>query len=173
MEPSKQRPSKEDTNPQRVLVRWLLNSIRNYQHHKQHHSPIALVMRRLTRIQYEVLSILTGADVGITAKFGTNFRLPHPNGVVVHERAMIGDDCMFMQQVTIGILADHRVPVIGSRVYIGAGAKVLGHVHVGDDARIGANAVVLSDVPAGATVVGIPARVVVRQPQDVTERIKT
>jgi serine O-acetyltransferase len=71
-----------------------------------------------------------------------------------------------MQQVTIGILADHRVPTIGSRVYIGTGAKVLGHVTVGDDARIGANAVVLSDVPPGATVVGIPARIVVRKSQE-------
>jgi serine O-acetyltransferase len=160
------RPSAEDTNPQRRLVRALLNSIRAYQYYKSRSGPIALVMRRLYRLRYEVLSILTGSDVGITAKFGTNFRLPHPIGVVVHERAVIGDDCMFMQQVTIGILADHRVPTIGSRVYIGTGAKVLGHVTVGDDARIGANAVVLSDVPPGATVVGIPARIVVRKSQE-------
>ncbi|RQP26342.1 serine O-acetyltransferase [Piscinibacter terrae] len=162
MTPPRQ-PSAEDSNPQRRLVRALLNSIRSYQHHKTRRGAIALVMRKLARLRYEVLSVLTGSDVGITAKFGTNFRLPHPVGVVVHERAVIGDDCMFMQQVTIGILADHRVPTIGSRVYIGTGAKVLGHVSIGDDARIGANAVVLSDVPAGATAVGIPARIIVRK----------
>jgi hypothetical protein len=79
------RPSAEDTNPQRRLVRALLNSIRAYQYYKSRSGPIALVMRRLYRLRYEVLSILTGSDVGITAKFGTNFRLPHPIGVVVHD----------------------------------------------------------------------------------------
>ena len=86
--------------------------------------------------------------------------LPHPNGVIVHARAVIGDDCLIMQQVTIGQLSDIDAPVIGSRVYIGAGAKILGKVVIGDGARIGANAVVLCDVRANWTAVGIPARLI-------------
>jgi serine O-acetyltransferase len=66
---------------------------------------------------------------------------------------------MIMQQVTIGQLAEEYAPTIGSHVYIGAGAKVLGRIVIGDRARIGANAVVLADVPADGTAVGIPARI--------------
>jgi serine O-acetyltransferase len=158
--PLSNRQSAETLNPQRRLVRALLDSIRAYQRHRARSGPIALLLRRWARIRYEILSVLTGSDVGIHAQFGSNLRLPHPVGVVIHERAVIGDDCMLMQQVTVGMLADHRVPTIGSRVYIGTGAKVLGGIHIGDDARIGANAVVLADVPAGATAVGIPAKVI-------------
>jgi serine O-acetyltransferase len=161
--PLSNRQTAEALNPQRVLVRTLLNSIRAYQHHKERSGPIAFVLRRWARLRYEVLSVLTSSDVGIHARFGTNLRLPHPVGVVIHERAVIGDDCMLMQQVTIGMLADHQVPVVGSRVYIGSGAKVLGGIRIGDDARIGANAVVLIDIPAGATAVGIPAKIIGRK----------
>ena len=86
--------------------------------------------------------------------------LPHPNGVVIHEDAVIGDDCMIMQQVTIGMIGTGQVPRIGNGVYIGAGAKIIGKVEVGDGARIGANAVVVDDVPAGCTAVGVRARVI-------------
>ena len=86
-------------------------------------------------------------------------------GVVIHSRAVIGDDCTIAQNVTIGRnLGDERVPVIGSRVYIGAGAVVIGEISVGDDAVIGANSVVNRDVPAGAVVAGIPARLIRMKP---------
>lgn len=157
---SSPKASAEISNPQRLLVRALLNSIRSYQRHAARRGPWHILLRRLARMRHEILSVLTGSDVGIGARFGTNLRLPHPVGVVIHKDAVIGDDCMFMQQVTVGMLADHRVPTIGSRVYIGTGAKVLGGIRIGDDARIGANAVVLEDVPPGATAVGIPAKIV-------------
>jgi len=89
--------------------------------------------------------------------------LPHPNGVVMHRDAVIGVNCMIMQQVTIGQLAEGGAPRLGDGVYVGAGAKVLGEITIGDGASIGANAVVLSDVPPGCTAVGIPARVVRRR----------
>ena len=90
---------------------------------------------------------------------GGGLLLPHPNGVVIHADVEIGPNCLIFQQVTLG--ARHgRVPRLGGHVDIGAGAKLLGGIVVGDDALIGANAVVLDDVPAGATVVGIPAKVV-------------
>ena len=85
--------------------------------------------------------------------------MPHPNGIVIHPGALIGPNCMLMQQVTIGERRD-GVPSLGGHVDVGAGAKVLGAIHVGDHARIGANAVAVHDVPAGATALGVPARIV-------------
>lgn len=149
-----------ESQPYRTLVDTLLDSIRSYQRYRAKSGPYALLMRKLVRIRYELLTKITGADIGIEAKFGRNLKLPHPVGVVIHRDAIIGDDCMLMQQVTIGTLAKHGVPRIGSRVYVGAGARLLGPIVIGDDARVGANAVVLIDVPAGATAVGIPAKII-------------
>jgi serine O-acetyltransferase len=86
--------------------------------------------------------------------------------VVIDGSVDIGRDCLINPWVTIGLSGsrrwgfDARGPVIGDRVYIGTGAKILGPITIGDDVRIGANAVVIDDVPGGATVVGAPARVV-------------
>jgi serine O-acetyltransferase len=107
-------------------------------------------------------SIITQSDIEHRAKFGERLMLPHPNGVVIHEDAVIGDDCMIMQQVTIGMIGEGEVPTLGNGIYVGAGAKIIGKVKVGDGARIGANAVVTQDVPAGWTAVGVPARLVKR-----------
>lgn len=151
-----------------TLADALLDSIRRYRHYREQPGFGALALRRLARIQHWALSKLTGSDIDIAVRFGRNLRLPHPNGVVFHSQVVIGDDCMVMQQVTLGQLASGGLPVVGSRVYIGAGAKVLGPVKVGDDAQIGANAVVLTDVPTGATAVGVPARIVNRSGPDRT-----
>ncbi len=88
--------------------------------------------------------------------------------VVIDGRVVIGDDCALSPWVTIGLSGrrkfgfDARGPIIGNRVFIGTGAKVLGPITIGDDVRIGANSVVIDDVPSGATVVGAPARIVHR-----------
>lgn len=87
-------------------------------------------------------------------------------GVVIGETAEIGDDCYLYHQVTLGVartMAGKRHPTVGNNVIIGAGAKVLGPIIVGDNARIGSNAVVVDAVPADTTVVGIPARPVDRK----------
>jgi serine O-acetyltransferase len=147
----------------RPLTDALLDSIGMYQRHKARPGILAMLLRRAARILHAVLSTLTGSDIDVGFRFGRNLLLPHPTGVVVHRSVVIGDDCMVMQQVTLGQVADGGVPVIGSRVYIGAGAKVLGPIRIGDDARIGANAVVLTDVPAGATAVGVPAKVLLSE----------
>lgn len=82
-------------------------------------------------------------------------------GVVIHKDAVIGDDCVIAQNVTIGRNpGDTRVPVLGNRVYVGAGAVIVGEITLGDDVAVGANSVVLQDVPAGAVVAGVPARVI-------------
>jgi serine O-acetyltransferase len=140
----------------------LLASIRAYQYHRDRSGPWHILMRRIARIRHILWSVVTQSDVDLQATLGKGLMLPHPNGVVIHGEARIGDDCMIMQQVTVGMIDEGEVPVIGNRVYIGAGAKIIGKLTVGDGARIGANAVVVNDVPSNATAVGIPARIIRR-----------
>lgn len=108
---------------------------------------------------------LTGIEIHPAARIGRRFFIDHGMGVVIGETAEIGDDCTLYHGVTLGGTTwkkGKRHPTLGNNVVVGAGAKVLGPITVGDGARIGSNAVVLKDVPAGATVVGVPGRVVVR-----------
>ncbi len=117
-----------------------------------HLAPLEMVFNRAN-------AILCDCIIGRGAEFGERFVLVHALGVVVNGSVKGGSDVYLEHQVTIG--AERRQsPVLGNGVFIGAGAKVLGSVRVGDGARIGANAVVVQDVPAHTTVVGIPARVV-------------
>jgi serine O-acetyltransferase len=104
---------------------------------------------------------LTGIEIHPGARLGRRFVIDHGMGVVIGETAEVGDDVYIYHQVTLGGISTQpgkRHPTIGNNVIIGAGAKVLGAILVGDNARIGANAVVVSPVGAGWTVVGIPAR---------------
>lgn len=117
----------------------------------------------MSKWRFRVWSVICGTDIGLGASIGGGLRLPHPNGVVIHTDANIGNNCMIMQQVTIGQLAATGTPKIGNAVYIGAGAKVLGAICLGDHAAIGANAVVLMDVPSSRTAVGVPARLLPTQ----------
>lgn len=109
------------------------------------------VQRRIYR-RYG-LEIVVGADIG------GGLYIAHPVGTVIAPQRM-GRNCSVIAAVTIGMRNEWKFPVIGDEVFFGAGARVLGGITVGDRAQIGANAVVIRDVPAGATVVGIPARVV-------------
>ena len=104
---------------------------------------------------------MSGAEIPIGCRIGGGLLLPHPNGVVIHPQAEIGPNCLIFQQVTIGA-TERGVPRLAGHVDIGAGARVLGPINVGADVLIGANAVVVDDVPAGATAVGIPARVLTK-----------
>lgn len=106
---------------------------------------------------------LTGIEIHPGAVIGRRFFVDHGTGVVVGETTVVGDDVTLYQGVTLGgrSLSDgKRHPTVGNNVVIGAGAKILGPFDIGEGARIGSNAVVLEAVPEGATVVGIPARVV-------------
>jgi serine O-acetyltransferase len=111
-------------------------------------------------LRYRLWSIVTGADIPLNCRLGGGLLMPHPNGIVIHPDAEIGPNCLLFQQVTIGTRGNGGAPRIDGHVDIGAGAKIIGAVAIGRHAKIGANSVVLDDVPAGATAVGIPARIV-------------
>ncbi|WP_411677275.1 serine O-acetyltransferase [Caproicibacter sp.] len=105
----------------------------------------------------------TGIEIHPGAKIGKGLFIDHGMGVVIGETSEIGDYCTLYQGVTLGGTGkDHgkRHPTLGSNVLVGAGAKILGPFHVGDNARVAAGAVVLEEVPANATAVGVPARIV-------------
>ena len=117
--------------------------------------------RLLGRFVSHVGRMVTGIEIHPGAKIGRRFFIDHGMGVVIGETSVIGDDVTLYHQVTLGGVTwspGKRHPTLGDGVVIGAGAQVLGPITVGRDARIGANAVVLKDVPTGATMVGIPAR---------------
>ncbi len=117
----------------------------------------------LARIISNIARGFTGIEIHPGAVIGRRFFIDHGMGVVIGETAEIGDDCTLYHGVTLGGTSwqkGKRHPTLGNDVVIGAGAKVLGPILIGDDVRIGSNAVVLKDVPGGATVVGVPGRVV-------------
>jgi serine O-acetyltransferase len=118
-------------------------------------SVLALLFNKLN-------AVFNNCIIGRGADFGPRFVLIHATGVVINGDVTGGADVRVEHQVTIGA-EGRRAPVLGDRIFIGAGAKIIGGVTVGSDARIGANAVVVHDVPPHCTVVGIPARVVRRR----------
>src|ERR1019366_7080541 len=106
---------------------------------------------------------LTGIEIHPGARIGRRFFIDHGMGVVIGETAEIGDDCTLYHGVTLGGTSwnkGKRHPTLGNGVVLGAGAKILGPITIGDRARVGSNAVVVKDVPPGATAIGIPARII-------------
>lgn len=104
---------------------------------------------------------MTGVEIHPAAKIGRRFFIDHGMGVVIGETAEVGDDVMLYHGVTLGGTSLKRVkrhPTLGDRVMVGSGAKILGPVYLADDVKVGANAVVTKDVPAGAVATGVPAK---------------
>jgi serine O-acetyltransferase len=119
----------------------------------------------LYKLMKPFAEVATGIELPCEVMLGRRFRIDHFGGIVISGDAVFGDDCVIRNGVTVGLRnSGHRgSPVIGNRVDIGAGAKVLGAISIGDDVAIGANAVVLTDVPANSIAVGIPARILPRK----------
>ena len=120
----------------------------------------------LARLTSHLGRWLTGIEIHPGANIGRRFFIDHGMGVVIGETADIGDDCTLYHGVTLGGTSwnkGKRHPTLGNGVVVGAGAKILGPIVVGDGAKIGSNAVVVKDVPPGATAIGIPARIVEEQ----------
>ncbi|MBU0500923.1 MAG: serine acetyltransferase [Gammaproteobacteria bacterium] len=111
------------------------------------------------KILFKLIQILTGIELPCEVEIGRNFVIDHFGGIIVSGYAKFGDNCRIRTGVVVGLkrVDDPCAPVIGNNVDIGAGAKVLGRIRIGDNVIIGANAVVITDVPANAIAVGVPA----------------
>ena len=134
--------------------------------HALHRTKLPLLPRWLAHIS----RFLTGIEIHPGATIGQRFFIDHGMGVVIGETVEVGDDCTIYQGVTLGgtsLSHGKRHPTLGNGVTVGVGATVLGAITLGDNAKVGGGSVVVKDVPANATVVGIPARVVLQDGQPV------
>src|SRR5690554_4227259 len=144
----------------------------------------ALVMHRIAHFFYkkklffiarfisQLSRFITGIEIHPGAKIGTGLFIDHGMGIVIGETAEIGDNCTIYHGVTLGGTGKEtgkRHPTIGNNVMISAGAKILGPFKVGDNSKIGAGSVVLSEVPENCTVVGVPGRIVKREDKKVEQ----
>lgn len=130
-------------------------------------------LKWLARVLSNVARLFTGIEIHPGAVIGRRFFIDHGMGVVIGETAVIGDDCTLYHGVTLGGTTwqkGKRHPTLGRDVVVGAGAKVLGPLLIGDGVRIGSNAVVVKSVPTGATVVGVPGRVIETTPDTIAQR---
>jgi serine O-acetyltransferase len=117
----------------------------------------------IPRVISQLARWLTGIEIHPAAKIGRGFFIDHGMGVVIGETAEIGDHVTLFQGVTLGGTGKERGkrhPTLGSHVVVGAGAKILGGIRIGDNVKIGANSVVLKSVPANSTVIGVPGRII-------------
>ena len=129
--------------------------------HRISHCLWGIRLYLIARFVSHISRFLTGIEIHPAAIIGKRFFIDHGMGVVIGETAEVGDDVFIYQGVTLGSIStkkEKRHPTIANGVIIGAGAKLLGPIFVGEKAKIGSNAVVVSDVPAKATMVGIPAK---------------
>lgn len=133
--------------------------------HRVNHRLWGLGLKWLARLFSGIARWLTGIEIHPGARIGRRFFIDHGMGVVIGETAEIGDDCTLYHGVTLGGTSwkkGKRHPTLEDGVVVGAGAKVLGPIRIGKGVRIGSNAVVVKEVPAESTVVGVPGRVVTR-----------
>ena len=126
--------------------------------------PLSLIYH----IAYKFIQIITGIELPCEAIVGRNFAIDHFGGIIISGYAEFGDNCRIRNGVVVGLrrVGEKVAPIIGNNVDIGAGAKLLGPIRIGDNVLVGANAVVLCDVPADYIAVGVPAVVKPRQDHD-------
>ncbi len=149
-------------------------------HARQYHRLAHILHRKRLRLPARIVSnisrFLTGIEIHPGAKIGEGLFIDHGTGVVIGETAEIGDNVTLHQGVTLGgtsLQRTKRHPTLGNNVTVGAGAQLIGDITIGENSKVGAGSVVLNSVPANATVVGVPGRVVaVRNPDtDTVERL--
>ena len=137
--------------------------------HRLSHRLWNMGLKWLARVLSNIARWFTGIEIHPGAVIGRRFFIDHGMGVVIGETAIIGDDCTLYHGVTLGGTSwekGKRHPTLANNVVVGAGAKVLGPITVGEGARIGSNSVVVKDVPEGATVVGVPGKLITPQPRE-------
>jgi serine O-acetyltransferase len=166
---ARQRDPAAKSNVEVVLTYPGMHAIWAYRLHHR----LWLRGRRLTaRIVSQLVRSWTGVEIHPGATIGRRFFIDHGSGVVIGETADVGDDVTIFHGVTLGGTVWREVkrhPTVGDRVIIGAGATLLGAIHVGADSVVGAGAVVLHDAPGGSLLVGVPATARPRSPLDATE----
>jgi serine O-acetyltransferase len=139
-------------------ARQLLASVRAYRRATEQGGVRGRIMKKAAVLRHRFWSAVTGADIPINAEnLGGGLLIPHPTGVVIHPEAKVGPNCLIFQNVTLGTGSRPGLPTLKGHVDVGAGAKILGGVVIGEHAVIGANAVVIDDVPPGAHATGVPA----------------
>lgn len=119
----------------------------------------------IARLISQINRFFTGIEIHPGAQIGKRLFIDHGMGVVIGETSIIGDDCLIYHDVTLGGMStnhEKRHPTLGNNVMVGTGAKILGNISIGDYAKIGANCIVIHNVEAGKTVVGIPGEVLVK-----------
>lgn len=136
----------------------LLAAIRYYQANREKKDILSNVRWRLGAARWRIWSVVGGVSIPLRCQIGGGLQMPHTNGIVINVGATIGYNCDIYQQVTIGEMRG-GCPKVGNSVFIGPGAKILGAVTIGDGACIGANALVIKDVPAGARVFATAAEI--------------
>ena len=137
----------------------LVPCIRGYQRQRGCSIPISRVERKLAVISHNIWSGVTVAEIPLSARLDGGLSILHFNGIVFHPEAVVGANGTLFQQGTLGLGSCLGLPVLGDGVEVGAGAKILGGVTIGSGARVDANAVLLTDVPTGATSAGVWAKV--------------
>lgn len=139
--------------------RQLLRALRDYQRARASQAVLSRAQQKLAVLRHRFWSAISGADLPLNCSIEGGLLMPHPHGIVIHPGARIGPNCIVFQQVTIGTGPKPGVPELGGHVDVGPGAKILGGIRIGNHAVIGANAVVIADVPDGCVAVGVPARI--------------
>ncbi len=135
--------------------------------YKEPHLKVFNILKLPYRLGYVFMEAFMQMALDPSAEIGAGLYLGHSGGIHIHPEVVIGEDCDIAHHVTIGASAGGRngVPTIGNGAYIGTGATVVGRINIGDGAKIAANTLVMISVPAGATVIGVPGRVVMGCPQ--------
>ncbi|PKL39694.1 MAG: serine acetyltransferase [Spirochaetae bacterium HGW-Spirochaetae-1] len=122
-------------------------------------APLRWFLRKIYGFNLFLILITSGIRLYCETQIGEDFHLIHSGNINIHPQTVIGDRCGIQHDVTIGTSIGPGVPVIGNDVFIGTGAKILGNITIGDGATIAANSLVITDVPAHTTAMGVPARV--------------
>lgn len=129
----------------------------------KHKTIIVKTILPFLTIMQKIVEITTGISLPFSAKIGRGLYIGHYGGIILGHKVVLGDYCNLSQGVTIGQAGrggNQLTPIIGNRVYIGAGAKIFGGIKIGNNVAIGANAVVTKDIPENAVVVGVPAKII-------------
>lgn len=137
---------------------WAVGEYRFRQWGRSLPEPLRFLTKVVGFFTSRIMESLTGILIPAGATFGPGLRIAHAGSMIIHGKTIAGEDCTLSHQLTIGY-HDGGVPKLGDRVFIGPGARVLGGISIGDDALIGANAVVTRDVPSGNVATGVPATV--------------